>query len=465
MNPRLDVPTGPQAGSVCRRLAGLALIALLCWGVTVPGAAPAISASDAPLKLSKKDLETLRKVGDFERMLERRGYVLADEPLQDYVTSVGHHVLPEESADPRIDYQFHVMRSPEANAFALPNGSIYVTVGLLALLENEGQLAAVLSHEVVHASHYHYFRFERQYKAKSVAMNLFAVASPLIPGWGGMLAQMGAEALYIGTMYGYSRDLEEESDRMGLMRLASAEYDAAQMPASFRRLMVDYEGTNIESPVFYSDHPKLRARIAYTEKMIADKGLAVNARASYPERYAATREAASREEARVAIANDMPRTAIATASWLVERQPHSAEALALRAEGYRALGHRERNIESNPPDVSDRKRMLKEKQTRTPEEIQKHLSETKEGRAAWDANAAAAETDYRKALELEPDYAAAHLGLALLYQARARPAEALEEAEAYLSRVPEGSLGHGRALQLRDDLKRRLEKPAPAAGR
>jgi beta-barrel assembly-enhancing protease len=459
MNPPTHHRTGPRAGGIFRLLAALALAAALIWALAGPGAPSAFPASDKPFKLSNKDLETLRKVEDFERMLDRRGYVMPDDPLRDYVVSVGQKVLPQENVDRRIDYQFHVMRSPEANAFALPNGSIYVTVGLISLLENEGQLAAVLAHEVTHAANHHYFRFERQYKAKSLAMNLFVVATPFIPGWGAVLAQMGAEALYVGTIFGYSRDLEQEADTTGLVRLASAGYDAEQMPASFQRLMVDYEGTHLESPVFYSDHPKLKARVAYTEEMIRKEGLTVDPKASYPERYAAARETAAREEARLAAANDLPRTAIATAGWLLERRPRSAEAHALRADGYRALGHRERDISTHPPGASDRKRQLQEKQTKTPEEIEKRLDETKEGRAAWEANAASAEADYRKALDLDPEYADAHLGLALLYDARGRHAEALEHAEAYLAKSPEGTLRHGRARQLRDELKRKVGTP------
>jgi len=401
--------------------------------------------------LKKRELETLAKVADFERMLERHGQVLHDEELESYVTSVGERVIPAGFADRRLRFAFHVLRAPEANAFALPNGSIYVTLGLITLMENEAQLAAVLAHEVTHATHYHYFRFDRQYKAKTLAANLFAVAP--IAGWAGLLASLGAQALYVGTVFGYSRDLEEEADRVGLTLLDAAGYDPAQSPASFRRLLVDFEGSHVDTPVFYSSHPKLEARVAYTEEQIAKTGLQPDPRRDFGERYAGPRMRAAPEEARLAIVHDLPRTAIAIAEILVQLRPDAAEPHHLRAEGFRALGYRRLDVTSDPPDDIEKKRLRREKRMKTPDELEKSLAESEEGRAAWAANAAAAERSYRKALELEPGYVDSLLGLALLHQKEGRSAEAREEVNAYLSRAPQGTLQRARAERLAKELE------------
>jgi predicted Zn-dependent protease len=355
------------------------------------------------------------------------------------------------------------MRSPEPNAFALPNGSIYVTVGLLSLLENEGQLASVLAHEVAHAEKYHYFRFDRQYKAKSMALNLFSVGATAAGGWGGLLAALGAEALYIGTIFGYSRELEEEADRLGLDSLHAAGYDVGQAPASFRRLLIDYEGLHIDTPIFYSSHPKLKARIQETEERIRKDGLVPDPSRAFPEKYAPVREKAAREEVRLAIVGDRPRTAIATANYLVDRRPDSAEAHFLLGESYRALGYRNRDIASDPLEEVEKKRLLSEKRRLTPEEIDEALAATGEGRAAWAANAASAEQSYRKALSIDAGHAEPHLGLALLYEKMGRTAEALDAVEAFLRLAPEGELQRGRALRLKEDLGKPGKGPPGAA--
>jgi predicted Zn-dependent protease len=451
-------PSGNGCTAASRPAIGV-LLAILVLTATW-GSAPAAGkpARDEPFPLRKREVETLSKVADFERMLERHGHVHTDASLRDYVEGVGRRLVPADFADDRLRFRFHVMRSPEPNAFALPNGSIYVTLGLLSLLENEAQLASVLAHEVTHAARYHYFRFDRQYRAKSMAMNLFSVGFLAVGGWGGLLASLGAEALYVGTIFGYSRDLEEEADRIGLSSLDAAGYDVAQAPASFRRLLVDYEGMHVDSPIFYSSHPRLRARIESTEEQIRKEGLAPDAARAFPDRYALAREQAAREEVRLAIAGDLPRTAIATADYLIERRPDSAEAHYLLAEAYRALGYRERDISSEPIEDIEKKRLMREKRHSTPEEIEKQLAESEEGRAAWAANAASAEAAYRKALALDPRNAESHLGLALLCDKMGRTREALEAVEASLRLAPGGTLQRARALRLQEDLGRRLAR-------
>ena len=66
------------------------------------------------------------------------------------MATVGEKLLPPGSTSERVTWRFRVMNEPLPNAFALANGSIYVTTGLLSLLENEAQLASVLAHEETH---------------------------------------------------------------------------------------------------------------------------------------------------------------------------------------------------------------------------------------------------------------------------------------------------------------------------
>src|SRR2546427_5911577 len=74
--------------------------------------------------------------------------------IQAYVTQVGSHVAAH--AHRKLPYTFHYI--PEkyfVNAFALPGGHVYIGEGLLALMDSEDQLAAVLGHEIEHIDHYH----------------------------------------------------------------------------------------------------------------------------------------------------------------------------------------------------------------------------------------------------------------------------------------------------------------------
>jgi predicted Zn-dependent protease len=66
--------------------------------------------------------------------------------LQKYVNEIGQKLV--ESHRPELDYHFTVVDSPQVNAFTLPRGHIYITRGILAYLNSEAELAAVLAHEI-----------------------------------------------------------------------------------------------------------------------------------------------------------------------------------------------------------------------------------------------------------------------------------------------------------------------------
>jgi Zn-dependent protease with chaperone function len=88
-------------------------------------------------------------------------YKLTDDiELQGYINKVGYRVLParlkkKQAEQGPVYYRFYVIDDPVPNAFAFPNGMIFVHTGLLDIMENEAQLAAVLGHEIAHVTHEH----------------------------------------------------------------------------------------------------------------------------------------------------------------------------------------------------------------------------------------------------------------------------------------------------------------------
>lgn len=79
--------------------------------------------------------------------------IYTDEAANKYVNLVGQAVAKSASHRPQIKYKFGILDSYEINAFACPGGYIFLTKGLLALLKNENELAAVLAHEIGHVEH------------------------------------------------------------------------------------------------------------------------------------------------------------------------------------------------------------------------------------------------------------------------------------------------------------------------
>lgn len=149
--------------------------------------------------------------------VESRMPLVADDELQRYVQSVGD-LLARHSHRSGLEYRFRVVDSPEINAFALPGGYIYLNRGLLAYLNSEAEMAAVLGHEIGHVTARHGVR------QQSMAMGAGLLAEVATLGTG--IRAVGDLGNMLGTamVRGYGRDMELEADGLGAEYLARAGY-------------------------------------------------------------------------------------------------------------------------------------------------------------------------------------------------------------------------------------------------
>ena len=148
-----------------------------------------------------------------------------DEALQRYVQQVGERLAVVSHRDDLV-YRFTVLDSPVINAFALPGGYIYITRGLMAYLNSEAELAAVLGHEIGHVTARHGVRQQSAAQAANLGYTLGAI---LLPG----LRTAGAQDLFNvfggALLSGYGREHELESDRLGAEYLARSGYNPQAM--------------------------------------------------------------------------------------------------------------------------------------------------------------------------------------------------------------------------------------------
>ena len=175
-------------------------------------------------------------------------YVIYDNPpLQNYVQRIGNK-LAAQSHRSGLNYSFTVLDSKEVNAFALPGGYIYITRGLMAYLNSEAELAAVLGHEIGHVTARHSVR---QYSANQITNLGVALGSIFIPGMNqatNQLAQMFGTAL----LRGYGREHELEADRLGAEYLARTNYDP--------QAMLDVISVLKDQEVFERDRARIESR-------------------------------------------------------------------------------------------------------------------------------------------------------------------------------------------------------------
>jgi predicted Zn-dependent protease len=136
-----------------------------------------------------------------------------DEKLTAMVQSIGEE-LAAHSHRSGLDYRFTIVDSPSVNAFALPGGYIYITRGMLAYLNSEAELAAVLGHEIGHVTARHSVR---QHSAATTA-NVVGVVVSVTTGIQGVddLTSMVGTAI----VRGYGREHELEADRLGAEYMA-----------------------------------------------------------------------------------------------------------------------------------------------------------------------------------------------------------------------------------------------------
>ena len=152
------------------------------------------------------------------QILEEFGGAYQDPQLNAYVNSIGAR-MASVSERPDLNFTFTILDSPVVNAFALPGGYVYVSRGLLALADNEAELAGVLGHEIGHVT----ARHSAERYSRSVAVSLGAGLLGAVTGQRALsdLANLGG-GLYLKS---YSRENEFEADSLGLRYMTAAGYE------------------------------------------------------------------------------------------------------------------------------------------------------------------------------------------------------------------------------------------------
>ncbi len=184
---------------------------------------------------------------EFDKALERSGKVRNEPALTAYLQGIMDKLYPEFGGKIKI----HPINSSHLNAFALPNGSVYINTGLLARLQNEAQLATVLAHEGSHFVHRH--SFQQAVHVKSMATLALIVGMAGVPLVGDIVA--------LSSMMGFSREHETEADNIGYQRLVGAGYSAKEAPKTFEHLIAEIKALDIDEPFFFASHPKLQDRV------------------------------------------------------------------------------------------------------------------------------------------------------------------------------------------------------------
>jgi beta-barrel assembly-enhancing protease len=227
-----------------------------------------------------------------EEKLAKLGKTYDDPLLEDYLSGVAAKLVPDEAQKagapaPRIA----VFRDPTLNAFAMPNGKVYIHTGLLSRVENEAQLSMILGHELTHVTNRHALMFDRDAQNKQIWFTAPPIAAPpgvavaagsqqgkgnyvtaeVLRTTSNIFLGLGFQLAFIAAVNGFGRDLEREADREGMERMVKAGYDPREAPRVFALLKDDHgDGSKLET-FFFGNHLRLDERIANTQDLLKTK--------------------------------------------------------------------------------------------------------------------------------------------------------------------------------------------------
>ncbi|MEC4750318.1 M48 family metalloprotease [Methylomicrobium sp. Wu6] len=200
----------------------------------------------------------------FFRSLNSQITINQDPEVQQYIQSVGQKLVTVSDL-PGYPFHFFVVLENDINAFAGPGGYVGVNSGLILTTEAESELASVMAHEIAHVTQRHLYRAAEAAGRLSIPTAAAMLAAILLGTQSPQLGQAALVAIQAGSIQfqiDFTRENEEEADRVGMHILSESQFDPRSMPTFFERLQQStrYYGQNI--PEFLRTHPVTASRIS-----------------------------------------------------------------------------------------------------------------------------------------------------------------------------------------------------------
>lgn len=211
-----------------------------------------------------------RKLGDqFLKAALRHLPLIQDPDVVGYVNAVGQEVVAHLETH-NFPYHFYVVDSSAINAFAGPAGYVFINRGILELMDNEGELASILAHEIAHVQSRHLA--ERMARSQKLTLaTLGGILAGVFLGPAAALGQaaiLGSAAGSTALQLGYSRQDEEEADRKGLRYMEATGYSGQGMVDIMRKMGQQSWQQSGSIPTYLSTHPGVSERVNYLASVV-----------------------------------------------------------------------------------------------------------------------------------------------------------------------------------------------------
>jgi beta-barrel assembly-enhancing protease len=377
---------------------------------------PPIGSSHRPFQLAADEREIWEQSEAEQQKLNRKGRLYQDPLLEEYINDIARRLTPPEVEQQGIPIRVRIIRDPSLNAFAYPNGALYIHTGLLARVENEAQLATVLGHEMTHVINRDAVRHYRSTRNKVIAANVAAVAASIgvsavagdqwrrgnavtaavIGQTANVMLGLGLQLGLLAAVNGYGRDMEDEADSGAMRLMAQAGYDLNEAPKVHQMLLQRYGDPSRLENFFFGNHSRNQERIEHYEDMLSTEYAQVAQASSLitnTEEFQRRTRPLVRENAILDVEAGRYGTAKAALERVLAVTPTDAKAHFYLGELYR-------------------------KQRKGPADVEQAIAA------------------YQKAAEYDPSYAEPQRSLGLLYYVNGKKAEARQAFERYLALKP-----------------------------
>ncbi|GJL91680.1 M48 family metallopeptidase [Hyphococcus sp.] len=196
--------------------------------------------------------------------LKKEQPVTTEAKYVNRVKRVAPKIIQAAGGNP-AEWEVQVFKSDQLNAFALPGGKIGIYTGILDIMDNDDQIAAVLGHEVAHVNFNH---SGERYSQTAAAQTALGAGSAAVGGSqvGGAAMQALGLGAQVGLLLPFSRKHELEADKFGVRYMARAGYDPNEAVKFWEKMSASKSGA---PPEFLSTHPSDATRIAQLKREIA----------------------------------------------------------------------------------------------------------------------------------------------------------------------------------------------------
>jgi beta-barrel assembly-enhancing protease len=270
-------------------LAGLVLVANLFSTVALAQDATTPATASTPRPTDPVVAGLWEIADDAERDAQESAERNRDQALNDYLRGIACKVAASACGDIRL----YVMNRPYFNAMMAPNGYTEIWSGLLLRADNEAEAAFVIGHEISHFTQSHTQQMQEILRQRSNAAMVAGMVVGVIaagaaansPNAAGSISDVASgisNIVYLGTLaslYGFSRDMEEEADRLGYERARAAGYDPSAGGTLWRALIAETQASDsarvrrsTTRGSIFSTHPVSTERAAAIEARAAADG-------------------------------------------------------------------------------------------------------------------------------------------------------------------------------------------------